>query len=89
MDLTPLETVLGGTVLSGVVGLVTWVVTASRYQTKDACSTIHGAMCQRVTDVERTQEVDTKAQKRMLTEIVMHLPIEDEHKVRIINGDQK
>lgn len=85
MTLTGLEVVLGGFALTVLAGLVTWIVTNARYQTKACCDERYGIACNAVQEVKNVQERDSGLALRMLREVIMHLPITDEAKADILN----
>ena len=85
MEMTALEVMLGGALLSGVVGLATWIVTNSKYQTKDGCDERYGNSCKLVQEVKQQVDRDNGLMMRMLREVIMHLPIDSEAKADILN----
>jgi hypothetical protein len=85
MELTGLEIIMGGAVLSGIVGLGTWVVTCARYQTRSGCDERHGLVCRDICAVREKQDRDTSLIMRMLRSLIVHSDIPKEEQERILN----
>lgn len=85
MELTGLEVILGGTILSGVVGLGTWLVTSARYQTRTGCDERHAGVCREVCALAARQDRDTGIVMRMLRSLIVHSNIPKDEQERILN----
>lgn len=85
MELTGLEVIMGGAILSGVVGLGTWVITAARFQTRTACDERHTTVCREICDIKSKQSADTAIIMRMLRSLIVHSDVPEGEKERILN----
>ena len=85
MELTGLEVIMGGAILSGVVGLGTWLVTSARYQTRTGCDERHAGVCKEICALTARQDSDTSLVMRMLRSLVVHSNIPEAEKERILN----
>jgi hypothetical protein len=85
MELTGLEVIMGGAVLSGIVGLGTWVITASRYQSKSACDERHAGVCREICAIKEKQSIDTALVMRMLRSLILYSNMPEAEKERILN----
>lgn len=85
MELTGLEVIMGGAILSGVVGLGTWLITSARYQTRSACDERHASVCKDICDIRAKQDRDTSLIMRMLRSLIVHSDIPEAEKERILN----
>lgn len=85
MELTGLEVIMGGAILSGIVGLGTWMVTSSRYQSRTACDERHAGVCREICDIKSKQSADTGIIMRMLRSLIVHSDIPETEKERILN----
>ena len=85
MELTGLEVIMGGAILSGVVGVGTWVISASRYQSRTSCDERHRAVCADVCDLKAKQSSDTGVIMRMLRSLIVHSAMPESEKERVLN----
>ena len=85
MELSGLEVIMGGAILSGIVGLGTWVITSAKYQTRSACDERHAGVCKDICDIRAKQNHDTGIVMRMLRAIIVHSDIPEAEKERILN----
>lgn len=85
MELSGLEVVMGGAVLSGLVGLGTWVVTAAKYQTRSQCDERHAGVCREICALTARQDRDTGLVMRMLRSLIVHSNIPKDEQERILN----
>ena len=77
--------VMGGAILSGIVGLGTWLITSARYQTRSGCDERHAGVCREICDIKSRQDRDTSLIMRMLRSLVVHSDIPEAEKERILN----
>lgn len=85
MELTGLEVIMGGAILSGVVGMGTWLVSSARFQSRTACDERHAGVCREICAIKEKQSVDTGIIMRMLRSLVVHSDIPEAEKERILN----
>ena len=85
MELSGLEVIMGGAILSGIVGLGTWVITAAKYQTRSACDERHQSVCKDICEIRAKQSSDTGIIMRMLRSLIVHSDIPEGEKERILN----
>lgn len=85
MNLTGLEIIMGGAILSGVVGLGTWMISSARFQSRTACDERHAGVCREICAIKEKQSVDTGIIMRMLRSLVVHSAIPEAEKERILN----
>ena len=85
MELTGLEVIMGGAILSGVVGMGTWLVSSARFQSRMTCDERHAGVCRDVCAIKEKQSVDTEIIMRMLRSLVVHSDIPEAEKERILN----
>ena len=85
MNLTGLEVIMGGAILSGVVGLGTWVLSSARFQSRTACDERHAGVCREICAIKEKQSVDTGIIMRMLRSLIVHSDIPEGEKERILN----
>ena len=85
MELTGLEVIMGGAILSGFVGLGTWVLSSARFQSRTACDERHAGVCREICAIKEKQSVDTGIIMRMLRSLVVHSDIPEGEKERILN----
>lgn len=85
MDLTGLEIIMGGAILSGVVGIGTWIISSARFQSRTACDERHAGVCRDICAIKEKQSVDTGIIMRMLRSLVVHSDIPEAEKERILN----
>ena len=85
MELTGLEIIMGGAILSGVVGLGTWIISSDRFQSRTACDERHAGVCRDICAIKEKQSVDTGVIMRMLRSLVVHSNIPEAEKERILN----
>ena len=85
MELTGLEAILGGAVLSGAVGIVTWLVTSARYQTRTGCDERHAGVCRDIFDLKAKQDRDTSLVMRMLRSLILYSDMPEAEKERVLN----
>lgn len=85
MELTALEIIMGGAILSGVVGIGTWLITSSRYQTKAQCDERYKGACASISKVEHAMETKDSKAVRMMQAIISFLPLTPEQREHILN----
>lgn len=85
MELTGLEVIMGGAILSGVVGMGTWLVSSARFQSRTACDERHAGVCRDICAIKEKQSVDTGIIMRMLRSLIVHSDIPEGEKERILN----
>lgn len=85
MELTGLEVIMGGAILSGVVGLGTWLVTSARYQTRTACDERHAGVCKEICDIKAKQSSDISLVMRMLRSLILYSDMPEAEKERVLN----
>ena len=85
MELTGLEIIMGGAILSGAVGLGTWIISSARFQSRAACDERHAGVCRDICAIKEKQSVDTGVIMRMLRSLVVHSNIPEGEKERILN----
>jgi hypothetical protein len=85
MELTGLEIIMGGAILSGVVGIGTWIISSARFQSRTACDERHAGVCRDICAIKEKQSVDTGIIMRMLRSLVVHSDIPEAEKERILN----
>ena len=85
MELTGLEVIMGGAILSGVVGLGTWLVTSARYQTRTGCDERHAIVCRDICDLKSKQDRDTSLVMRMLRSLILYSDMPESEKERVLN----
>ena len=85
MELTGLEIIMGGAILSGVVGLGTWIISSARFQSRTACDERHAGVCRDICAIKEKQSVDTGIIMRMLRSRVVHSDIPEAETERILN----
>ena len=85
MELTGLEVIMGGAILSGVVGVGTWVLSSARFQSRTACDERHAGVCREICSIKEKQSVDTGIIMRMLRSLIVHSDIPEGEKERILN----
>ena len=85
MDLTGMEVIMGGAILSGVVGLGTWCISSARFQSRTACDERHAGVCREICAIKEKQSVDTGIIMRMLRSLIVHSDIPEGEKERILN----
>lgn len=85
MELTGLEVIMGGAILSGVVGMGTWLVSSARFQSRTACDERHAGVCREICAIKEKQSVDTGIIMRMLRSLIVHSDIPEAEKERILN----
>ena len=76
---------MGGAILSGVVGLGTWVLSSARFQSRSACDERHAGVCREICAIKEKQSVDTGIIMRMLRSLIVHSDIPEGEKERILN----
>ena len=76
---------MGGAILSGVVGLGTWVLSSARFQSRSACDERHAGVCREICAIKERQSVDTGIIMRMLRSLIVHSDIPEGEKERILN----
>jgi hypothetical protein len=85
MELTGLEIIMGGAILSGGVGLGTWIISSARFQSRTACDERHASVCRDICAIKEKQSVDTGIIMRMLRSLIVHSDIPEAEKERILN----
>lgn len=85
MELTGLEIIMGGSILSGIVGLGTWIISSARFQSRASCDERHSGVCRDICAIKEKQSVDTGIIMRMLRSLIVHSDIPESEKERILN----
>jgi len=85
MELTGLEVIMGGAILSGVVGIGTWIISSARFQSRTACDERHAGVCRDICAIKEKQSADTGIIMRMLRSLIVHSDIPEAEKERILN----
>ena len=85
MELTGLEIIMGGAILSGVVCIGTWIISSARFQSRTACDERHAGVCRDICAIKEKQSVDTGIIMRMLRSLIVHSDIPEAEKERILN----
>lgn len=92
MEVSGLEATLIAGAIATAAAWISTAYQAHRYQTKGGCDDRHRTVCQdgakrdeKLEDIEKQNKTDTALMMRMLREIVIHLPIPEQHKANILN----